>query len=948
MLLGPGSLIAQDSILVIGAQEQERWLKHVDKVLAVPLLVEEVSYVADVIFSEQEFNYLVAIAPGSIIGAPELKKALFYLLRKNKFETITITITQGLVGARIHFAFDACWTFNKLKIHGFFIGRERYSHYYLMESGDPFDQKKHCHSLENIRDELKKEGFFAASILENLDYDPDAKTVTVHLTLDRGKQFNVGRVNLAVVAYDSPESGIDAIQDKIEKSFCHALIGSSYSKERLNKTAVAIKRYLVQQGFLQATIELTQCTRQEDKKIDLNFRIELHQKKEFVFFGNHHFSDAQLLDQLMLFGRSALLLPSSVLIQELTKAYNDNGFMQVHIETEDEGDRLFFIIQEGVRAQIKSIELKGVHFFDQYELLKRCGASTCEGYFFEISAMKDLLKAIIDRYTQEGFGAIAIVDHQLTPYQTVPWYTLTITLVEGKRSYISSVRCELPEQMSRELSLYDSSVPEVFTSHTLRIHKDKLLARYPHLQFTAYVTHQEDGVAIVWKGVPEGSRVFGKTVITGSSKIRFEYLMRELRYNEGDPWDPLQVQRSMVALKELDIFDQINLYPYQSWVPFDESPMLLKVIPDDPFEMRMRTGIGFEYAGKELTYKGVTYKLGGAMVFKNPFNRADYFFANADFTRTHRNLQMGYWSPWLFGYPLQTLVQAYNNAFQYPGIIGKQRNLYKVTQIGGLLGLVNKWRSIEGGLNIGFECMETTISNRAPQEGEFNRLVARAINFEPALLDKMVPYFLVEPTVFIDSLDNQLYPTCGTLTLLSLKGMIPVGNIDDTFFIKMMAEQSVFVPLRPTVLGLRLRFGHIFYQRFNAIMPSERFYLGGANSIRSYQTDLCPPLGVIQTGPECKKNFVPQGGKSMLNANIELRFPLYKQFWGVIFQDIGFLHGGNNLADLIKADLLAGTGFGIRFNTPIGPLRFDIGFKWKRPDPAIPAFAWFLTLGQPF
>ena len=165
-------------------------------------------------------------------------------------------------------------------------------------------------------------------------------------------------------------------------------------------------------------------------------------------------------------------------------------------------------------------------------------------------------------------------------------------------------------------------------------------------------------------------------------------------------------------------------------------------------------------------------------------------------------------------------------------------------------------------------------------------------------------------------------------------------------FLKMLAEQSVFIPLWPFVLGLRVRFGHIFNQKFSTIMPSERFYLGGENSLRSYEIDQAPPLGIF-IEPDGKRRLVPQGGKSMFNGNIELRFPLYKNFGATIFQDFGIL-SDTKMSDVKSQSLLTATGFGLRYNTPIGPLRFDIGFKWHKCDLEESFFAWFLTFGNAF
>jgi outer membrane protein insertion porin family len=162
-----------------------------------------------------------------------------------------------------------------------------------------------------------------------------------------------------------------------------------------------------------------------------------------------------------------------------------------------------------------------------------------------------------------------------------------------------------------------------------------------------------------------------------------------------------------------------------------------------------------------------------------------------------------------------------------------------------------------------------------------------------------------------------------------------------------LLEQSLFIPVDPIVIAVRARLGHIFYTDFSSLMPNDRFYLGGANSVRSYESDLCPPVGIFEND-KGRKQVVPQGGKTMANFIVELRFPLlYKNLGAVVFQDLGLL-SSNKLTKIHAKNILVATGFGLRLNTPVGPLRFDIGWKWKADDPLTHNYAWFLTFGHAF
>lgn len=130
-------------------------------------------------------------------------------------------------------------------------------------------------------------------------------------------------------------------------------------------------------------------------------------------------------------------------------------------------------------------------------------------------------------------------------------------------------------------------------------------------------------------------------------------------------------------------------------------------------------------------------------------------------------------------------------------------------------------------------------------------------------------------------------------------------------------------------------------------MPPERFYLGGSHSLRGYPPDHCPPLGSF-INEKGEKKWVPQGGKTIMNINIELRVPTFiAPLQGAIFQDFGVLVQDTKLIsdDTTK---LAATGFGFRYLTPIGPLRFDIGWKWKKSHPDESRHTWFLIFGHAF
>jgi outer membrane translocation and assembly module TamA len=131
---------------------------------------------------------------------------------------------------------------------------------------------------------------------------------------------------------------------------------------------------------------------------------------------------------------------------------------------------------------------------------------------------------------------------------------------------------------------------------------------------------------------------------------------------------------------------------------------------------------------------------------------------------------------------------------------------------------------------------------------------------------------------------------------------------------------------------------------FKDLPASERFFAGGDTTVRGFALD---QLGTPAT---IDKDGFPIGGNALVIFNAELRVPVAGGL-GVV----GFLDTGNVFARATDIDLMqlrSAVGFGVRYKSPVGPIRVDLGFKLGRRDitPGVPESpnALHISLGQAF
>ena len=227
-------------------------------------------------------------------------------------------------------------------------------------------------------------------------------------------------------------------------------------------------------------------------------------------------------------------------------------------------------------------------------------------------------------------------------------------------------------------------------------------------------------------------------------------------------------------------------------------------------------------------------------------------------------------------------------------------------------------------------------------------------------------------TAQIDRTDQAFSPTKGILGKLELEHASAFTASDYRYNRATVDVATYMQVLRSSVLALHARAGIVralgstgsalgVADAEDVLHPRKRFYAGGSQSVRGYGENQlgpraltipvskmatlagcdtsfatiasCDPNGLVvtsagDTAALAARDFTPRplGGASLLEGSVELRFPIWRQIGGAAFVD-GGLVGASRLRDLTNANGAVTPGVGIRYQSPVGPIRVDVGYN---------------------
>jgi outer membrane protein insertion porin family len=216
-----------------------------------------------------------------------------------------------------------------------------------------------------------------------------------------------------------------------------------------------------------------------------------------------------------------------------------------------------------------------------------------------------------------------------------------------------------------------------------------------------------------------------------------------------------------------------------------------------------------------------------------------------------------------------------------------------------------------------------------------------------------------------DSRDNRMFPTKGIYASVSSEAADPVLGSERTYFRNRYFGRFYHPLIWGMVLRINTEAGIVTSRSKKGVPLYERFFLGGILSVRGFPyNDLGPNASLPQTlDPGATPNRIRIGGNIMLRTNIEVEFPIVQAVGikGVVFFDAGNVWNTDQTYCQLPAyypedpsrklcgynDLRTSAGFGLRWFSPMGPLRFEWGFPFN-PRANEQDMRFDFTIGQFF
>jgi outer membrane protein insertion porin family len=587
-------------------------------------------------------------------------------------------------------------------------------------------------------------------------------------------------------------------------------------------------------------------------------------------------------------------------IEELYKEknyYNVKVKFNVYPRKGNQAD-IEYEIEEGDKFLVKKIELIGNSAYSDSKLQGLMETSeesifswiTTAGTLNQENLSRDMTK-LTTFYTNNGYVQARVGEPELDFQED--GIVITIRIVEGPQFKVGEVTIagDLIVPAAQLLEKVEIIKEEYFNRDILQkdvialsdIYADEGYASadvVPRIKQNAEQSHVD-----ITFDIAKGKQVyFEEITISGNSKTRDKVIRRQLQIYEQELYGGKRLKRSIRNLFRLDYFEDVKVDTVKGSAE-DKMKLRINVVEKNTGAFSFGAGYG----------NVENFFATGSISERNLFGRGQTLALTGTLGGKTTKYQLSFTEPWLFDIPLTAGASIYNWQYDYA--------TYDKDSIGGNLSL--------GYPLIDYSRLFLTytydVADIKNVEDDASDTVKRdeGENIKSSITTRLK----------YDSRDNSFHPTEGS----SHSGSYEFAGLGGTVgFNKIIGETAWYYPLIWETIGaVHGKAGYVKEIEGKRLPDYEKFYMVGMNGLRGFDRDDLSPRD---------ENGAEIGANKFVVANVEVRFPLFADagVYGVVFFDTGDAWAEGEDVDLGNLRQSAGTG--VRWLSPMGPIRLEYGW----------------------
>ncbi|MDD6088264.1 MAG: outer membrane protein assembly factor BamA [Desulfovibrionaceae bacterium] len=623
-------------------------------------------------------------------------------------------------------------------------------------------------------------------------------------------------------------------------------------------------------------------------------------------------------------------------IQKIMELYRKEGYYLVEISHHTEARRdgssalLVFDVKEGNKLYIKEVKIEGLDQLDEGDVKKQLALQergilswfTGTGVLREEHMERDTNAITVFGWNQ-GFVDIRVSAPEISYEED--GIIVTFRVNEGIRYKLGEIGfrgdlIDTEERLFEVIALDEHKELEEYWSATVMNNDIKALTDYYSNFGYAYAevnvdtrkNMEEQSIDVIY-AVTKKQKVFVRRVnLDGNMRTRDNVILRELRLADGDVFDGSKLRRTNERLTRLRYFSDVD----SSLVPADSQDEVdLKVSVKEDNTGMISAGVGYS------TYYSVG--VSGTIMERNLFGRGYQLALTGFLSKKSAYLDLSFANPRLYDTDLGFTYDAYVRREEWDD--------FEKKTIGNTMRFIYPLGEYTSA-SLGYRLDRYTLYNIPEQAPHAYK------DYEGKNLSSVV-----SAGVGYDSTDNRERPTRGHIAKIFLEyGGGGLGG-NDNFFKPMIEGQGFYTLFKNPdhIFHLRGRLGGVFRNTGKTVPVFDRFFIGGIDSIRGYDSDDIAPKD-----PEYNDEL---GGDRMGFVNVEYIWTFHKELGLALvpFFDAGFNVDSreNDAFTQIKKSV----GLELRWRSPMGDLRFAYGYPLdKNVDGRHPGGRFEFSMGQFF